>query len=39
MLASSKIIGFALTTDYARAREFYEGKLELRFVSQDDYAW
>ena len=38
MLASSKIIGFALTTDYARAREFYEGKLELRFVSQDDYA-
>jgi catechol 2,3-dioxygenase-like lactoylglutathione lyase family enzyme len=38
VLASSKIIGFVLTTDFARAREFYEGKLGLRFIGQDDFA-
>jgi catechol 2,3-dioxygenase-like lactoylglutathione lyase family enzyme len=38
MLASNKIIGFVLTTDFARARDFYEGKLGLQFVGQDDFA-
>src|SRR5438046_738562 len=38
MLASSKIIGFALTKDYDRARAFYEGKLGLQFVSLDQFA-
>ena len=38
MLASSKIIGFVLSTDFSRAREFYEGKLGLRFIGQDDFA-
>jgi catechol 2,3-dioxygenase-like lactoylglutathione lyase family enzyme len=38
MLASSKIIGFVVTTDFSRAREFYEGKLGLRFIGQDDFA-
>lgn len=38
MLDSARVIGFALTTDYARAREFYEGKLGLRFISQDNFA-
>jgi catechol 2,3-dioxygenase-like lactoylglutathione lyase family enzyme len=38
MLASSKIIGFVPTRDSKRAREFYEGKLGFRFVSDDPFA-
>jgi|SRR5947209_1892793 len=38
MLNDSKLIGFVATTDYAKARAFYEGKLGLRFVSQDQFA-
>ena len=38
MLSDSKLVGFLATTDYNKAREFYEGKLGLRFVSQDDFA-
>jgi len=38
MLNSCKIIAFLLTTDYERARHFYEGSLGLEFVSQDNFA-
>jgi len=38
MLASGKMVGFVPTTDYDRARAFYEGKLEFDFVSLDQYA-
>jgi catechol 2,3-dioxygenase-like lactoylglutathione lyase family enzyme len=38
MLAASKIIGFAPTRDSKQAREFYEGKLGFRFVSDDQFA-
>jgi catechol 2,3-dioxygenase-like lactoylglutathione lyase family enzyme len=38
MLASGKLVGFVLTTDYDKARAFYEGKLGLAFVSLDQYA-
>ena len=38
MLASSKIIGFVPTKDSAKARDFYEGKLGFRFVSDDPFA-
>jgi catechol 2,3-dioxygenase-like lactoylglutathione lyase family enzyme len=38
MLASSKIIGVIPTLDSKRAREFYEGKLGFRFVSDDQFA-
>ena len=38
MLASNKIIGFVLTADFARAREFYEGTLMLTFVAEDGFA-
>jgi|SRR5947209_9254917 len=38
MLASGKLIGFLLTKDYGQAREFYEGKLGLRFVGLDQFA-
>lgn len=38
MLSDSKMIGFIATTDYAKARAFYEGQLGLRFVSQDQFA-
>ena len=37
-MALSKIIGFAITTDAARARAFYGGVLGFRFVSDDDFA-
>src|SRR5690242_10911230 len=33
-----KIIGFLPTTNANRARDFYEGKLGLQFVSDDPYA-
>jgi len=38
MLASAKMVGFIPTTDYERARAFYEGKLGLQFISQDQFA-
>src|ERR1051326_2761856 len=38
MLSEGKLIGFLLTTDYERARAFYEGKLGFEFVSQDQFA-
>jgi catechol 2,3-dioxygenase-like lactoylglutathione lyase family enzyme len=38
MLASGKMVGFALTTDYEKARRFYEEKLGFEFVSLDQFA-
>jgi catechol 2,3-dioxygenase-like lactoylglutathione lyase family enzyme len=38
MLTGGKIVGFLTTTDYEKARAFYEGKLGCEFVSQDQYA-
>ncbi|MGC2399719.1 MAG: VOC family protein [Acidobacteriaceae bacterium] len=38
MLSAGKMVGFIATTDYERARAFYEGKLSLAFVSQDQFA-
>ncbi|MFI5176434.1 MAG: VOC family protein [Terriglobia bacterium] len=38
MLGSSKIVAFAPTQDYKKARSFYEGVLGLRFVSEDRFA-
>jgi catechol 2,3-dioxygenase-like lactoylglutathione lyase family enzyme len=38
MLASGKIVGFVPTTDYDKARAFYEGKLGFQFVSLDQFA-
>jgi catechol 2,3-dioxygenase-like lactoylglutathione lyase family enzyme len=32
------LVGFVVTTDYDRARAFYEGKLGLKFVSLDQFA-
>jgi catechol 2,3-dioxygenase-like lactoylglutathione lyase family enzyme len=38
MLAQGKLSGFVPTTDYDKARAFYEGKLGFSFVSLDQYA-
>jgi catechol 2,3-dioxygenase-like lactoylglutathione lyase family enzyme len=38
MLGSNNIIAFVPITDGAKAREFYEGKLGLRFVKDDGFA-
>ncbi|HEX7288883.1 MAG TPA: VOC family protein [Candidatus Angelobacter sp.] len=38
MLGSAKLVAFAPITDPKRARKFYGGVLELRFVSQDPFA-
>lgn len=38
MLDKSKMVGFVLTTDYEKAREFYGGKLGFEFVSLDHFA-
>ena len=38
MLASAKMVGFIPTTDYERARAFYEGKLGFHFISHDQFA-
>jgi catechol 2,3-dioxygenase-like lactoylglutathione lyase family enzyme len=38
MLGSNNIVAFVPITDSARAREFYEGKLGLRFVKDDGFA-
>jgi catechol 2,3-dioxygenase-like lactoylglutathione lyase family enzyme len=38
MLASATLMGFLLTKDYDQARAFYEDKLGLQFLSQDQFA-
>ncbi len=38
MLATGKLMGFVLTKDYDAARDFYEKKLGLEFVSLDQFA-
>jgi catechol 2,3-dioxygenase-like lactoylglutathione lyase family enzyme len=38
MPANSKLIGFVQTTDYEKARAFYEGKLGFEFISLDQFA-
>jgi catechol 2,3-dioxygenase-like lactoylglutathione lyase family enzyme len=38
MLGTMKIVAFVPTTDYDKARAFYEGALGLRFVSNDGFA-
>jgi catechol 2,3-dioxygenase-like lactoylglutathione lyase family enzyme len=38
MLTVSKLVGFLTTTDYEKARAFYEGKLGFEFVSLDQFA-
>jgi catechol 2,3-dioxygenase-like lactoylglutathione lyase family enzyme len=38
MLTSAKLVGFVPTTDYHKARDFYQEKLGFEFVSQDQYA-
>ena len=38
MFQGAKMMGFLFTTDYGRAREFFEKKLGFEFVSLDEYA-
>ena len=38
MLNDAKVIAFLPTTDFAKARAFYEGILALRLVSEDPFA-
>jgi catechol 2,3-dioxygenase-like lactoylglutathione lyase family enzyme len=38
MLTSGMLVGFVTTTDYNRARAFYEGKLGFEFISLDQFA-
>jgi predicted enzyme related to lactoylglutathione lyase len=38
MLETAKLVGFIPTTDYDKARAFYEGKLQFQFVSLDQFA-
>lgn len=38
MLSDARPVAFVATSDYARARGFYEGVLGLRVAKQDDYA-
>ena len=38
MLGKTDLVAFLPTSDYKKARAFFEGKLGLRFVSQDQYA-
>jgi catechol 2,3-dioxygenase-like lactoylglutathione lyase family enzyme len=38
MLGTSEVIAFVATTDPAKAREFYEGLLGLRLVSDEPWA-
>jgi len=38
MLTAGKMIGFIPTTDYDKARAFYEGKLGFEFISLDQFA-
>jgi catechol 2,3-dioxygenase-like lactoylglutathione lyase family enzyme len=38
MLISGKLVGFLMTTDYDKARTFFESKLGFEFVSLDQFA-
>jgi len=38
VLASGKLMGFIPTTNYSKAREFYEGKLGFEVVGLDQFA-
>jgi catechol 2,3-dioxygenase-like lactoylglutathione lyase family enzyme len=38
MATLGKLVGFLTTTDYEKARAFYEGKLGFEFVSLDQFA-
>jgi catechol 2,3-dioxygenase-like lactoylglutathione lyase family enzyme len=38
VLTSGKLVGFIATTDYEKARAFYEGKLGFEFISLDQFA-
>lgn len=38
MLTGSKLVGFLTTTDYEKARAFYEGKLGFEVISLDQFA-
>jgi catechol 2,3-dioxygenase-like lactoylglutathione lyase family enzyme len=38
MLTGSKLVGFLTTTDYEKARAFYEGKLGFEVISLDRFA-
>ena len=38
MLDLGKLVAFLVTTDYDKARAFYEKKLGFQFVSQDQFA-
>ena len=38
MLSNSNVMAFVATTDAAKAREFYEGTLELHLVEDDMFA-
>jgi catechol 2,3-dioxygenase-like lactoylglutathione lyase family enzyme len=38
MLNSAKLVAFAPTTDFDKARSFYEGVLGLKFVALDGFA-
>src|ERR1700677_3464323 len=38
MLIAGRMVGFLTTTDYEKARAFYEGKLGFEFVSLDQFA-
>ena len=38
MLEAGKLVGFLITTDYDKAREFYVNKLGFEFVSLDEFA-
>jgi catechol 2,3-dioxygenase-like lactoylglutathione lyase family enzyme len=38
MLTDSKLVGFLTTTDYEKARAFYESKLGFEFISLDQFA-
>jgi catechol 2,3-dioxygenase-like lactoylglutathione lyase family enzyme len=38
MLTAGKIVGFLMTTDYEKARAFFEGKLGFEFLSLDQFA-
>jgi catechol 2,3-dioxygenase-like lactoylglutathione lyase family enzyme len=38
MLTAGKLVGILTTTDYDKARRFYEGVLDFEFVSLDQYA-
>jgi catechol 2,3-dioxygenase-like lactoylglutathione lyase family enzyme len=38
MLGAANIVAFVPITDGAKAREFYEGKLGVRFIKEDGFA-